>query len=495
MLPQKEKTPLRNYAYGTLIIAGCTLAAFPFRDHVDAVNLVMIYLVGVVAAAARFGRWPSLYASLFSVLCFNFFFTQPYYSFQFANSSYYFTFAVMLVTSLVISSLASKVRSQSAFFEQQARELNILYDMARELAGTRGHIAISRIAATHINKAFHGEVTLWLPDAKEVLSLVQGVSDENQAALWAYENQERTGQSTLTLPGNRALYVPLVAADKSVGVMGIIGLSNDQKELLGAFTSLIAASLARADASEIAERHRIDAEREQLRNTLLSSVSHDLRTPLASISGAASSLLLAAQDLPANARELVSAIQNESSRLTRIIANLLQVTRFESNKPQLNRQPYYIDELIGSALSRCQDILKDYKVETHIADELPLMSIDGLLIEQVLMNLLENAARYTPPQSTITLSATQTPYAVEVSVHDGGQGIAAGIEEKIFNKFYTTGQPDSASGTGLGLAICKSIIGAHQGRIWAGNAPVGGAIFTFSLPLAINAAKVEDEPA
>jgi len=229
----------------------------------------------------------------------------------------------------------------------------------------------------------------------------------------------------------------------------------------------------------------VQAESEKLRSTLLSSVSHDLRTPLASITGASSSIVMDAEKLPvATIRDLARSIQSEATRLSRIVANLLDITILEAGQVRLNSQPYFIQEIIGSALAHAEAVLSGHTIKTQAAEDLPMVMVDGALIEQVMQNLIENAAHHTPQGSLITVSATLKGGDVLVSVGDNGAGIPKGEEEKIFDKFYTVTHRGSHKGTGLGLAICASIIGAHRRRIWAENQPEGGAIFRFTLPIA-----------
>jgi len=276
-----------------------------------------------------------------------------------------------------------------------------------------------------------------------------------------------------------------------LGVLGVVpkepehSFSSEEIALLETMANLLGAALERVKAAEIAERSLVEAESERLRNTLLNSVSHDLRTPLASITGASSSIVLDLETLPmATVRELARSIQHEASRLSRIVANLLDITTLESGTVRLNRQAYFIQEIFGSALARVEPVLTGHSVETHAAEDLPMVWGDGMLIEQVLQNLIENAAHHTPPDSAITVGAAVKGSVILVRVGDNGPGVPKGEEEKIFDKFYTVARRGARKGSGLGLAICASIVKAHGQRIWVENRPEGGAVFSFTLPIA-----------
>ena len=284
--------------------------------------------------------------------------------------------------------------------------------------------------------------------------------------------------------------MPLITSNDKLGVVCVIPdknnktISTEQVSLIETFASLLASAIERANAATAAEKLSVDTESEKLRNILLSSVSHDLRTPLASITGASSSIVMDGDTLPPETiRELGRSINQEASRLSRIVTNLLDVTSLESGTVRLNKQPYFIEEIIGSALLRLEHTLESHKVITRAEPDLPMVAMDGVLIEQVISNLLENVAKYTPSGSEIIVEVKKDAAQVIVMIMDNGTGIKPGDEKKIFDKFYTAGQNIAQKGTGLGLAICQGIIAAHGGMIWAENRPEGGASFNFSLPL------------
>jgi two-component system sensor histidine kinase KdpD len=457
----------------------------------------MIYLVGVVFIGARYGRRPSIVASLLAVSAFNFFFVEPYYTFSVTDEKYYITFAFLLTASLIVSSVATKLQQQTESAQQQNVELQALYEAASAFSSCRGHRLIAETAIRQIETVLAVKASIWLPDEQDHLQpfmLSADAPNEAEAAAWAYTNGEACGKDTQTLPSSKAYYLPLIAQGKAVGVLElIVKEAAARQSLIAAYASLIASAIARADAAERAEQQSMEAEREKLRNTLLSAVGHDLRTPLSSITGAAATLRAQTQLTP-QAADLAQSIHGEASRLNKLVHNLLDVTRMESGALSLNRQPYFANELIGSALQRCKESTGKRVVNLRVAKDLPLLNLDGVLIEQVLINLLENAARYTPENGTITIAAAQTPYAVEISVSDSGIGIPEGSETTIFERYKRLSEKKT-EGMGLGLAICKGIVEAHGGHIWARNRKEGGAVFTFTLPFQFNKATLPDEAA
>lgn len=482
--PSVSSSSTYQYVMSVIAVAACSLFALALRNHIDAQTLVMAYLVCVVFVAARYGRWPSILAAFLSGAAFNFLFVEPYYSFNMADQKYYVTLAFMLVAGLITSSLTSQVREQSVAITSQHQALNTLYDTAHALTSADNENAIAEVIKHH-SQTVLAEDALWLSPDKL----------HDDAARWAFANGRASGQGTPTLASASQLYIPLTAQGKTIGVLALTQptLTPDHP-LLAAYASLFASAIARAQAAQLSEQHSVEAEREKLRNTLLSAVSHDLRTPLATITGSASSLLLKAKDLPEFAVNMIESIQREASRLGRLVGNLLDATRMQAGALTINREPYYMAELIGSALSRLEPMIGTRATDIRVSNQLPLLNIDGVLIEQVMMNLLENALRHTPENSALTITAEATPYAVEVIVIDHGHGIKSGSEEAIFKRFERMDSKDS-EGMGLGLAICKAIIEAHGGNIWARNRSQGGAAFHFTLPLALNMADVKDEAA
>ncbi len=485
---------IRDYILTALLIVSCTIFALFFRHLIDPVNMVMFYLVAVVFIGTKYGRMPSVFASLLSVIVFNYFFVEPYYSFSVHNDEYYITFALMLAASLIVSSVAAKLKLQSASVSRQNSELQALYKAASELASCREHLPISETAIKYVESALNCKAVIFLPDYSGELKSVTGEQAEIEPAKWAYIYSEPCGKYTQTLPSSTDYYLPLIAQGKAVGVLALaVKEKNINQPLIVAYVSLIASAIARADATRTAEQQSMEAEREKLRNALLSAMGHDLRTPLSSITGAASTLS-DLPDLSPQAASLAGSIYSEASRLNKLVRNLLDVTRMESGELSLNRQPYFINELVGAALQHCRESHWKQRIDIDVASDLPLLNIDGVLIEQVLINLLDNASRYTHESGNIRIAAQQTPYAVEISVADSGIGIPPGSEKTIFERYKRLSEKRT-EGLGLGLAICKGIVEAHGGNIWVQNQKTGGAVFTFTLPFQFNKITLPDEAA
>jgi two-component system sensor histidine kinase KdpD len=496
----KTHSSWRSYLSAPVMTLVCTLLMLPVRPYVEPVNLVMLYLIGIVGIALRYGRGPSLLMTLLSAMCVNVFFVPPYYSFKIAEEQHVITFIVLMLTGIIIGTQSSRLRLQAISARRREKNTSTLFAMSRELTANRGKITLAQIASQHIAEVLDSDVFLWLPDDKGQLQTVVAETEietrsidpvrEESVANWSFAHKQNAGLGTDTLPSAKALYVPLMGSNGVVGVIGVMphdahtmSYATDIVELLEALSSITASALERATAAEMVEKTIVESESEKLRNILLSSVSHDLRTPLAAITGAASTLLLEGGKITDEYKtELLRSIHEEGARLARMVTNLLDVSSLESGSVKLNKELYFIEELIGSALMRVEPKLGKHKVLTSIEHGLPLLRMDGLLIEQVLINLLENAAEFTPAGTTITISAITNKPDIHVIVSDNGPGIDAGEEERIFDKFYANSKEDIKGG-GLGLAICRGIIHAHGGKIWAQNAPEGGAMFTFTLPI------------
>jgi two-component system sensor histidine kinase KdpD len=486
---------------GVLIATAVDWLMFPYFATA---NLIMMYLIAVVAVAIGWGRGPSVAASVLSVATFDFFFAPPYFSFAVSDIQYLLTFGVMLAVALVISNLAVRLQRQAELARYRERRTGVLYAMSRDLATHRGTGMLAQLAAKHLRNAFDAQVAVFLADADKRVQLQRGEllffelePKESGVAQWVYDHNERAGLGTDTLPGASALYLPLVGSSGAIGVVAVrpqdLGLLLDpeQLHLLESLVNQVALAIERTRLSDEAQQAHVRAETERMRNAVLSSVSHDLRTPLATISGAASSLTQ--DELNAAARkDLARSIYREADRLDRLLKNLLDMMRIEAGAVQLSREWHPIDEVAGAALARLEGRLHDHTINTSFPADLPLIFVDGVLLEQVVINLVENAVKYTPPGSTIDLSAPAGDDQVIVEVADRGVGIPSGEESRIFDKFYR-GKTTQEGGVGLGLTICRGIVEAHGGRIWAENRSGGGAIFRFTIPLPEKQPDVEIE--
>jgi two-component system sensor histidine kinase KdpD len=485
----------RGYGEAVAAVVLTTTLAWLMFPFFAISNLMMVYLLGVVAVATRRGRGPSLLASFLGVAAFDFFFVPPYYTFSVSDTEYLLTFLIMLLVAVVISTLTIRIRTQAEAAREREERTAALYAMSRELARTRDVDTLLAVAVRHISEVFHSQVVVLLPGGGGRLAPWrdgQYAMDANDLGVsqWVFEHRQLAGLGTATLPGASALYLPLLGAQEPVGVLGVRPVDRHaldapaQLHQLETFGNQTALAIERANLADEARDAHVRIESERLRNSLLSSVSHDLRTPLTTITGAISAILENGTRLDAQTRqELLESAREESERLNRLVQNLLEMTRLESGALQLRKEWHPLEEVIGAALGRLGKRLGNRRVTTRVPPDLPLVAIDDVLIEQVLVNLLDNAVKYTPSGSPITIIATATDRAVTVEIADRGPGLPAGEEDKVFEKFYR-GQPAAGRGAGLGLAICYGIVKAHDGRIWAQNLPEGGVAFLFTLPLA-----------
>jgi two-component system sensor histidine kinase KdpD len=482
----------REYLKALTIIAVCTLIASLMLPTFEPGNINMVYLLGIMIVSVLYGRGPALLSALLSIGLFDFFFVPPYLTFVIADAEYLVTFPLFIGVALIVSTLTERVSYQAEAARHRERRTAALYEMSRELARTRQTEHLANAAARHMEGVFDAQVTILLPDAEQHLKVVTEKSPlpEMSVVDWVYQHGQAAGLGTQTLPTARGIYLPLVASHGTMGVLGVYPAqlkrfaSPEQFHLLETFATQATLAIERAYRASEAEQTRLQVETERLRNTLLSSISHDLRTPLASITGAASGLLQENESNlnPAYRHELSEIIYEEATRLNRLVANLLDMTRLESGGVRLRKEWYPLEEIIGTTIYRLDHQLQNRSVTTTLPDDLPPVQVDSVLIEQVLTNLVENAVKYTQPETPIMLSAWADDKEVTVEVADRGVGLPAGAEERIFDKFYRA-QPGAARGVGLGLTICRGIIEAHGGRIWAMNRPEGGAAFRFTLPL------------
>jgi two-component system sensor histidine kinase KdpD len=484
-----------GYVEGVIVVCATgTLAWFLFGRK-ELADVVMVFLLGVVIVAMRFGYGPSLLAAVLSVLAFDFFFVPPYMSFAVTDFRHVVTFGVMFVVAFVVSNLTKRIRDQADTARQRERRTASLFAVSRELGAATTEKAIVEIGARHVREVFSAKVALMLPDDAGALRVA--LADEGTmtpddkdfaVATWVSQHGKAAGVGTDTLPLSRALCVPL---RRSAGRPGVVALYPsdesrlelpDERQFLDTLTGLVGAALERAELVEEARRARLRVETEQLRNALLSSVSHDLRTPLAVVTGATSALLGGGPKDESQRRELLETAHEEAQRLNRLVRNLLDMTRVEAGALRVHKDLQPIEEVVGAALDRTEDRLAGREVATNIPDDLPLVPFDSVLVEQVLINLLENATKYTPPGAPIDLSARAKDGEVEVEVADRGPGVAPKDRERVFDKFYRVREGEGG-GAGLGLTICRGIVAAHGGRIWVDAREGGGSRFIFTLPL------------
>ncbi|MBY4770623.1 DUF4118 domain-containing protein [Burkholderia ambifaria] len=512
-----RRSPLQHYLYAAAICAAITGVASVVSARLDLTNLVMLYLLGVVFSAVRLGRGPGVLQSFLSVAAFDFFFVPPRMSFSVSDTQYLLTFFGMLLTSLVISHLTSTLTRQASIAQRRERRTGAIYAMARELGAALTTEQIVEIGSRHVGEVFRARVAFLLPDSADqvrqkieepdAVVTLTGADLDCDVGQWVYDQQKPAGRGTDTLPATTALYLPLKAPMRTRGVLAVA--SRDPRELevpeqlrmLDAFAAQIALALERVHYVEIARDALVNMESERLRNSLLSAISHDLRTPLTTIVGFSSMLAnarAAAPHTPAADRsaqregELVDAIHDEALRMTGIVTNLLDMARLQAGSVQLKREWSLLEETVGAALAACKRVLAQHPARVSLPADLPLLQMDAVLMERLFTNLFENAAKYTPADTPIDIGAERVtddghPF-VRVHVDDHGPGLPSGMETRIFDKF-TRGEKESATpGIGLGLAICRAIVEAHGGRIGALNRTgpdgrVTGARFWFTLPV------------
>ncbi|HET8625029.1 MAG TPA: sensor histidine kinase KdpD, partial [Gemmatimonadales bacterium] len=437
-----------HYAAAAAAIAVATLLGLVTRPWLQTVDFAMLYLLAVVLISSRYRRGPSLLASILAIAAFDFAFVPPYYSFAVSDAQYILTFAVMLVIALVMSRLTAQIREQAEAARAREARTASLYAMSRELAALTDEDALAGAVARHLGNTFAGASLVLLPDdavglLRRPASAPQLAEKEASVARWTFDHATPAGLGTATLPAARALYVPMVSSGTTVGVLGLTPADPRrlqdpvQRQLLDAFADQAAVAFERVALARRNQEGQLAFEAERLRTSLLSSLSHDLRTPLATIEGAASTLVQDPGSLSREARgKLAEGILHEADRMNRLVRNLLDMVRLESGMLQVQKEWYPLEEVVGVVLIRLDDRLAGHPVSTSLPPDLPLLQIDGLLMEQVLINLLENAVKHTPPGTRIEIGATVGPSAVTVEVADRGPGIPGGQEELIFDKFH-----------------------------------------------------------
>ncbi len=499
-LPEKSAKDIakkrRGYPWSLLVTVASTWLAWEVRPYFALPNLVMIYLLGVVIVAMRFGRGPAILSSVLGAISFDFFFATPNQSFDLSDTEYFVSFGVMLLVALLISNLTASVRLQAKVAGHRERRTALLYAMSRELTVTRHKTQMLKTAVKHVSEVFDSQAVILLPNANGHLTRPknEGIAGsyhgaDLRVAEWVFAHRVAAGLGTTTLADSKALYLPLLGSTGPVGVLAILPtnprriLLPEQRHLLETFAGQIALAIERVHLAGQAQSVQLKMETERLRNSLLSAISHDLRTPLAVIINSANALIERNERLIPPARhELSQTIVEEAERMNALVNNLLDMTRLESGALKLNREWYSVKEIIGGALNRLTMRLKGHPVNVSLPVDLPLLHIDSVLIEQVVVNLLENIVKHAAKTTPIEISIEANEKFIQINVSDEGPGLPYGAWERIFDKFYR-GQPESEkSGVGLGLAICKAIIEVHEGRIWAEDRKPKGAVFHFTLP-------------
>jgi two-component system, OmpR family, sensor histidine kinase KdpD len=461
-------------------------------------NIDLVFLTAIVGIAVRFGLWPSLLASCLLALCYNFFFTEPYYTFSIADQKDVIAVVFFAIVAIVVSNVAARARSLAVAAMGRARTTESLYAFSRKLSGAGTLDDVLWATAYQAASLLKVRVVLLLPEGGSIAVKAgyppEDILDEADvaAAKWAWEHNRSAGRGSDTLPGAKRLFLPMRTGRGAIGVVGIDSdkpgplLTPDQRRLLDALTDQAALAIERVYLVEDLDQVKRRVEADRLRSALLTSISHDLKTPLAAILGAAGTLKGFARELDDQGKvELIATIIEESERLNRFIANLLDMTRLEAGSIKPNTGRHDIGEIIGTALERANKILARHKVEVAIAADLPMLELDPILFEQVLFNLLDNAAKYAPPATTVHIQSWREGDKVELQVLDEGSGIPPDDLDRIFDKFHRAQKEDQVrAGTGLGLAISRGFVEAMGGTITAANrSDRQGAVFTITLPI------------
>jgi len=496
-IEERFHTPWQSYVKGAAICAAAAAIAAPLHAVFDLANIVMLFLLAVVLVAVRYGRGPAVMASFLGVAAFDFLYVPPRYSFAVSDVQYLMTFAIMLGVGLIIGQLTASFRHQAKVATSREDRVRALYEMSRDLSAALLPEQIAEICDRFIDVEFDARSAIILADQRDE------IGDKLRPALggpggmpavdlgiaqWAFDHGEPAGRGTDTLAGSAILYVPLKAPMRIRGVLALESrdgarlMTPEQRRLLDTFAHLIAIAIERVHYVDVAQTTTVAMESERLRNSLLAAISHDLRTPLAALVGLAESITMTQPPPTVQQDEIALAMREEARRMSSLVDNLLDMARLQAGKVQLNRQWHPLEEIVGSTLKAMGTTLSRHRVNVRLEEDLPLLELDAVLIERLLCNLLENAAKYTPAGSAIDIGTTTTAKSVDIWVEDNGPGLPAGKEEDIFKKFERGVKESPTPGVGLGLAICRAIAEAHDGSISAANRSHGGARFVVTLP-------------
>lgn len=486
---------LRGYAASLTLVAAVTMLCELLRPFLAPTNMVMFYLLAVVVASVRLGRKPAIATVFLAVLAFNFFFVPPRLTFVVADAQYLLTFLGLFVVGMVISTLVARARERAEVMRDREVQTASLYYLSRDLAASADISAVLKAVVANVEEALGAQVVILLPEGErlDILAASDGLAldiKEQAVADWVFRNNHPAGRATDTLVSADLIYLPLQTPASVLGVMGIrlenqlAYHSQDNRRLMDAFATQAAMAMERIRFSRQAGQALILQARENLERALLNSISHDLRTPLVTVTGVLSSLREDGAHLSVRARqELLDTACSEAERLNRFVGNLLDMTRIEAGAIRLNIEPCDVQDLVGCALAAIEQRIGDRKIDVSLADELPPVDIDLVLMTQVLVNLLDNAHKYASAESSIEVTATTDNGWLSLEVADRGPGVPEHDLKRVFDKFYRIPIPEGAGGTGLGLSICKGIVEAHSGKIFAENRTGGGLRIVIRLPL------------
>jgi two-component system sensor histidine kinase KdpD len=487
-----------GYLKAAAVCAVATALATPLAGAIELTNIAMLFLLAVLIVAVNLGRGPALAAAFMAVAAFDFFFVPPRFTFAVSDAKFVMTFAVMFIVALIVGQLTARYKQNAEVASRREGRARALYEMARDLSAALLPLQAEEACSRFLGAEFDAQAVLLLSDMEDRLQLAAGEGEKVGAggtvtidagvARWAFDHGEAAGLGTDTLPGSPLLYLPLKAPMRTRGVLAIAPRDAlrvqgpEARRQLETFAGLVAIAVERMHYVEVAQNTLLQMESESLRNSLLSAISHDLRTPLSVLVGLAESMALTQPPPGAAQAKIAAALREEARRMSAQVDNLLDMARLQAGKVRLNRQWQPLEETVGGALKASAAALAGHVVEVRLPEDLPLLEIDAVLIERVLCNLLENAAKYTPPGTHVRIGAAPRDGEIEVWVEDDGPGLPKGREETLFQKFERGERESATPGVGLGLAICRAIVEVHGGRIRAENRPAGGARFVFSLP-------------
>jgi two-component system sensor histidine kinase KdpD len=487
--------PLRRYLWGILLVAAATLLGGLIAPFISATNLVVIYLLAVVLAAIYLGRGPAILTSILGVAAFDYFFVPPSFTLAVSDTEYLLTFFGLLAVGLTISYLTALVREQAESARNRETQTAALYELGRDLTAAVGLEAVTKTIITHISQTFGRQVAIFLLSGNEMKLFaaspgLEVTGNELAVATWTFEHGQLAGHGTDTLPDATMRCLPLKTTRGVIGVLGVKSIATnyvmtpDQRRTLETFVNQVALAIERARLLEQARQTELLEATEKLQTALLNSISHDLRTPLVSITGALSSL---DEDSPLLDSEvqhsLITTAREEADRLNRLVGNLLDMTRLEAGAIHLHCEASDVQDLIGATLEQFGSRLESRPIRVDLPPDFPLVPLDFVLIGQVLFNVIDNALKYSPAASPVDIQVQIVGQSLEIATADRGVGIPPGDLERVFDKFYRVQRPDNVRGTGLGLSISKGIIEAHRGSIRAENRSGGGTIVTIGLPL------------
>lgn len=492
--------PFGRYLGSLMFVLVATLLGFPLRSFLAPTNMVMLYLVAVVLSAVFLGRGPAILASIASVLAFDFFFVDPRFTFSVRDTQYLLTFIGLLIVGLIISNLTAILRDQMEALRRRGQQTQALNNFSRALTAAVSLDQVLETVIHHVGDMFSRDTVILLPENERLIvkAATAGLTlndSELAVADWAFKHGKEAGRGTNTLPAAVIRYIPLTNAGETVGILGIKPqnsqgfLTGDQRILMEGVVNLAEIAIERASLVDKAALAEMLRNTEKLQTALLNSISHELRTPLATVTGVLSSLEESETSEPehpldkATRLELIRSATQQAGRLNHLVGNLLDMTRLEAGAMKLNREPVDVQDLLAAVMGQFAGESFPHRVKVQIPDDLPLINLDAVLIAQVLVNLLDNASKYSSSGDPISISAKVVRDSLEVAVKDCGMGIPQEDLERIFDKFYRVQRQEAIAGTGLGLSICKGIIEAHGGRIWAENNLDKGLKVTFTLPI------------